>query len=223
MSTVASNISAVRSLIRQVQDDSDYTDKFLYSLLSSAKARLLRQKLDRGKLSEFNWVTFCVSLVTGKSHNCDCVAVGCDVVRTEFEIPKVLNSRHSDLIRVETLGGKLIPYRTEDQVLNEAEDDILGSSMKWIMRSRKLIIFNGLDLKAVQITSVPEDISAWADIHSCVDASGNPSDCFNIFESDFGLDEDLTVPAYKMVLELLRIPLSLPEDVTVDNNSEIKA
>ena len=77
MSTVASNISAVRSLIRQVQDDSDYTDKFLYSLLSSAKARLLRQKLDRGKLSEFNWVTFCVSLERGKSHNCDCVAVGC--------------------------------------------------------------------------------------------------------------------------------------------------
>lgn len=223
MSTVASNISALRGIIKQVQDDSVYTDKFLYSLLSSAKARLLRQKLDRGKLSEFNWVTFCISLEVGKSHNCDCVPVGCDVVKSVSEIPKVLNGRHNDLIRIETLGGKLIPFRTEEQILNEVEDDILGSTLKWTMRSRKLIIFNNTDLKAVQVTSVPEDISAWGDIHTCVDSSGNPTDCFDIFESDFGLDEDLTIPAYKMVLELLRIPLSLQEDITVDNNAEIKA
>lgn len=223
MSTVASNISALRGIIKQVQDDSVYTDKFLYSLLSSAKARLLRQKLDRGKLSEFNWVTFCITLEKAKSHNCDCIPVGCDVVKSIHEIPRVLNGRYRDLIRIETLGGKLIPYRTEEQVLNEVEDDILGTSLKWTMRSRELIIFNNTDLKAVQVTSVPEDISQWSDIHTCVDSSGNPTNCFDIFKSDFGLDEDLTIPAYKMVLELLRIPLSLQEDITVDNNAEIKA
>lgn len=217
------HISDIRNLIKQVQDDSHFTDRFLFSLLSKAKAYLMRQKLLKyNALSEFNYLTFCIQLEEAKAHDCDCVAYGCTVLKSKFEIPKPIRARARDLIRVETLGGKLIPQKTEEQLKYEKYDDVKGGKIAWSLRSQHIIIWNDLNLKAVQVSGLWEDVSEWADIHLCYDDDGNPADCYDIYESEFGLDEDLSMAAYQMVLNALNVPLQLRSDMTGDVQPEIK-
>jgi hypothetical protein len=207
MATINQTISDLRGLIKQVQDDSHYTDAMLFSLLNKAKSYLLRQKLLKyRKVSEFNWDTFCVNLELAKAHDCECVAVGCDVLASTFELPRVLSGNNMDLIRVETLGGKLIPKKTEEQLRYEKYDDIKSGQLAWSLRSRRIIIWNNLNLKTIQVSGVWEDISQWQSIDACADISGNPATCVDIYTTEFSIDNDLLLPTYQMVLKLLNIP-----------------
>jgi hypothetical protein len=223
-STVSNNISILRNIIKQVQDDSQYTDKFLFELISAAKATLIKQKLLKyGTTSIFNEHTFCIRLEEDFAHDCDCVAYGCKILKSEFPIPRAMMGRSSEELRVETLGGKLIPYKSEEQLKYEKEDDIKAGGLAWSMRSRHLIIWNNLDFISVQVTGVWEDISEWSEIHACADSDGNPTQCYDIYSEDFGLDKDMILTCYEMALKLIGISLQIKSDMTVDAQPEIKA
>jgi hypothetical protein len=71
-------ISTVRQLIKEVQDDSKYTDSFLWSIISTCA---------KDKSSVHNRTRFCIELERVKHHDCSCVAVGCDVLRTKYKVP----------------------------------------------------------------------------------------------------------------------------------------
>ena len=223
MSTIRQDISNIRSLIKQVQDDTDYTDQFLYSLITVASAKLQEQHAMRNS-NNFHWTTFCVPLVKAKSHNCDCVEVGCDVLKSKYKIPHAMDGKRGSLLfKVETLGDVLIPPRTPQEVITDNLDDIKSGRTSYFIRDSHLIIWNNLDLKAIQVSGMWEDISKWQGKELC-DTDGNPLPaCEDVMEMVIPLENNLRFDMYKMVLSLLRIPLSVQEDITSDANSEIKA
>ena len=224
MSTIRQNISDVRSLIKQVQNDTPYTDQFLYSLLNAAAIKLQYQRYEKHKMAnDFNWITFCVPLELANSHDCDCVAVGCKVLKTPYKIPRPMVAGNHMLFKVETLGDILISRKNPQTVKDDFLDDIKAGKPGWHIRSEKLLIWNNLKYKAVQVTGIWEDITEWVGKSLC-DLDGNPlPPCEDVLDTSFTLEKHLHYDMYRIVLGLLRLPLSLMDDHTVDENSNIKS
>lgn len=220
---IGQDISNIRKLIKKVQNDSLYEDQFLYSLLSICASKLQYQRIEKYKrINDFNWFTFCVRLEKVKSHDCDCVEIGCDVLKTVITIPRPMVARNELLLKVETLGDVLIPPKSPQIVKDDNLDDIKRGKPGWHIRNEKVIIWNNLKYKAIQISGIWEDISKWQGKELC-DLEGNViANCETVLDQSLPLDEHLRFDAYKMVLSLLRIPLSVMDDITVDNNPEIK-
>ena len=221
MSTIRQHVSNIRTLIRKVSNDSNYEDQFLYSLLRITANKLQYQH----KGTQFDYATFCIPLVKANSHNCDCVSVGCTVLKSEYEIPKPLikpNSGGMSSFSVETLGDKLIDKASPQAQITNLLDDIKKNELTYWIRSGKLIIWNSdLNLKAVQVTALWEDITDWQGLDLC-DNEGNPlPSCSDILDNEFSLDGHLTYDMYSMVLNMLRLPLSLLEDGSVNENPDI--
>jgi hypothetical protein len=214
-------VSDLRGLIKQVQDDSVFTDKFLFSILSKARAKILIQRLRNNRLSFYNWNTFCIKLERAKSHNCDCVAVGCDVRRSVFKLPRTLSGRTGDLLKIETLGGKTVRGVTEQQLLDEVDDPIKAGSIAWSMRSRYLIVWNALEMDTIQVSGVWEDLSEWENIRACTTPAGDDIPCVDARSEDFGIEDSYLFDVYKLAMELIGIPLQLREDTTSNQNPEI--
>jgi len=222
MAKVGEIISSLRILIREHSDDSGFSDAHLYHIAASARTLLFKRKVDRfKKISDWEWQTFCIALVKDKSHNCDCVTVGCDVLKSEFDLPRVMTSRNKDLIRVTTLGGKEIPLVPERDQLTLVYDPVMKYETTASIISRRLVIWNNLRLKAIQVAGLWEDISEWDGIQLC-DKDGDPGDCFDFYNSEFSIDGDLLYPMYQLCLDLLKIPLTLREDITNDTSNVIR-
>ena len=82
-------IGTLRTLIKAHSDDSNYTDSALYSLLIQSRSEILSRKLRKHQpLSPFNEQTICVPLEKDNFHDCSCVSVGCDVLKSQFTIPQ---------------------------------------------------------------------------------------------------------------------------------------
>lgn len=222
MATVKEHIADFRGLIKKHEDDTPYVDQFLYSILNKANSKLEHQKaLKFHKISDFTESTFCIELEKSKSHNCDCVAVGCDVLKSIHNIPEPLVGRNKDLIKVETLGGILIPRKTEQEVLSDNIDDIKSGRPGWMLRSRKLIIWNELGYKSVQVTANWADITQWNGIQYC-DSDTPEQECSTIYDMEMGISATRAFDVYSLGLQLLRIPLTEMSDITNDSQPEIK-
>jgi len=91
---VASHISAIRTMIKEFTDDTLYTDEFLANTLVSARNAIYNEELiKKGRnMSRFSYLSFCTPLVLDTFQDCKCVPsnLGCKVVKTKFEMPKVL-------------------------------------------------------------------------------------------------------------------------------------
>jgi hypothetical protein len=222
MASNAEIIATFRTLIKEHTDDNLYTDAYLFRILTSAKNLLYKRKLDKfKKLSEWEWTCFCIPLCIDKSHNCKCVKVGCNVLKTKFKLPRTLTSRNKDLIRITTLDNTEIPLIREREHLSNMLDPVMSKTVTASVIDGYLVIWNTLKLKGVQVCGVWDDITQWDGIQLC-DIAGNETECFDINSLPFNIDGEIEYPMYQMGLELMRITLQKPEDITNDASSTIR-
>lgn len=226
--TILQHISAIRNLIKQYADDSNYENEFLFVLLNNANATWLRRKLDNNeKVNDWNWPSYCIELEAGLSHDCDCVPVGCKVLKSKYKIPKPLLSRNRLMIKVYTIDGKEIENTTEEKIKVSKYDEIKKKQLAYSVNNQKLIIWNGnpelIVPRAVIIKSLSVDPTEWGTVESCNPNSGNPTGdvCFDIDTSEYPMDEEYATLVYDTVLKQLNITLQIPEDKTNNNNAEI--
>lgn len=219
MATIQQHISDIRGYIKQVQDDSHFTDSFIYRSLNKAKNKIREQNLSKANfVSNFEWRTFCIELERTKSHDCSCVKVGCDVLKSVYELPGVNTSGRKDLIRIHTLGDILIPYKNEEEIKDDITDDVKSGLPGYMIRNGKIIIWNNLDYKAVQVTVLPEDITEWIDIQLC-DVASKP--CFDITKDSYDLGGGDEYDVHMLTLQMLGVPFKLAEDINANNNPNI--
>lgn len=219
MATIGSIISKLRGLIKAYSDDTNYTNHYLYGLLSSAKATVIRERAV--KFVELGDPRcFCIGLEEANSHSCDCVPVGCTVLRTVYEIPDVIRGRNKSLIYIKTLGEKEIPIVDFREFEFSKYDDIKANKPVATWYNNRILLWNITSLKAIIICGHWQDIAEWSDIVYC--ESDNQSDCFDLDSEDFGLDLDLELRVLQLVLDMLKIPLSLNQDITNNTNEELK-
>lgn len=225
--TIMQHISAIRNLIKQYSDDSAFEDEFLFVLLNNANATWLRRKLDNNeKINDWNWPSYCVELEPSLSHDCECVPVGCKVLKTKYKIPKPLLSRNRLLLKVYTIDGKEIESTTEEKIKVSKYDEIKNNQLAYSVYNQKIIIWNGntntIVPRAIIIKSLSVDPTEWSTVEAC-NGNGTPTGdvCFDINSSEFPMDEEYATLVYETVLKLLNITLQVPEDRTNNNNADV--
>lgn len=223
MPTINEHISAIRILIKEQSDDSLYTDQFLYHLLTGATASIHRRNIEKDrKISPWNLPSYCISLERAKSHDCSCVPVGCDVLRSKDKIPTPLNSDNGPVIKVYTMDHQEIYRVTESEQKANNLHPIKKGRLSYSVVNGRIVIWNGnpehLIPRSVIVKGLFNDVTKWADIQACGD---DGSCCYDIATDNFPLDEDYAFVAYSMVLSQLGIALQKKSDDNNNNNPEI--
>lgn len=203
--TINDIISQVRISIKEMSNTSLYPDQYLHALISNYRALLLKREMDKNQeLSIFNYQTFCYELETTKFHDCSCVNVGCDVLKTIHTVPEFITP-----LQIMFLDGRSIMYATPEQVKENKYSKSKKDKVAYYYQNDKIILFNTLSQKVILIRGVFADLS---NIHDyCLD---NGSSCFDITTSDYPLDTDFISVIIKMIKEDIFATKRAPDDKT---------
>jgi len=220
--TYSEVLSTHRQSIKEVADDSKYSDSYLYSLWKLGRSKFLGQKAkSKNFINRNNWITICLELELGKSHDCSCIEVGCDVLKTKHEISSSIDSRVSAGLEVLTLDGTFIPHRYSYEIKSDKLDPIKTDKLGYTVVNNKIVVWNTLELKAIQIRQLSNDPLYYQDIQYCSDNNDFP-DCVDVYEMETGLSDDIQELILRNTLDLLQLPLTRQDDTSTDSNPEIR-
>jgi len=225
MASIGNHISNLRTLLKQYsQSSTPYTDSQLFSIFSNAAALVSTRALEKGTNHSF-WNTkwYCVKLVEDFSHPCpECYPIGCKVLKSVYKIPRPLQVRNRDLIRVATLDHKelhmIMPYERQAKLTDEFFQNVKMATFV----NDHLIVYSRNKPVVVLVSGHFNDITEWAEIPVCDDSGSETGDfCYNPLTDEFPLDSDLVQPAYEECLKLLGFSLKVPHDNTNNSNNQI--
>lgn len=230
MGKIADEIDLLRLSIRQVTDDSKFSDEELYGRWNAARVDVIEKEKERLEdrrdarrlynfNTEFDKERFCFELEWGKSHDCGCISLGCDVLVSKYQLPKPLGR-----MEVTTLSGQTIGYSTENEFRSLRHDPILSSQPRYGTYSNRIFIYNpgslGLNLKVLQANAVWQDPAAWAGLQYCneiTDGDGNTTvDCKDAKDINSGLNLRYSLRVRQMVMQELGFTLQIPDDKHAD-------
>jgi len=194
-------ISTLRISYKEVQDDSKYTDSFLWSLINTCR---------KERINQHNKTRFCIELERVKHHDCSCVAVGCDVLKTISKIPVPVKMTIYDL------GGNTVGHSSDQELKFSVYDPIKSKSIRYNTHNQYLYLYGTLDRKYVQLEGIWENIVDWIDIQYC----GADVECVDIYNLESGISVLDSKDVYTDVMRLLQFPSSKPDDHNPDRNSE---
>lgn len=217
MTTIEKELSSLRQMIKEVADDTKYTDSYLYDIWNKQRVIVLTQETAKtGILSPWNNSRFCIELEKTKSHNCECVAEGCDVLKTVHEVPAPISDKYIGNIIVSDLFGNIIGYSTEEALKSDQLDDVKKGKVRWSLYNRKIVIWNNLAYPAIQVNGPWEDITDWMGIQYCTD----DIPCRDVFEENTGLTEKQAAAALTMAFNALFPTKQIIDDWTSEGNPE---
>lgn len=214
---IAQHIAILRGLLNKYSEtETPYTDEYLYKLFTTAAARLIRQREERNhKQSDWNTPLYSIGLQADTIHGYGCLP-GCTVLRTKYKIPKPVTARHKDLLKVYTLDMHEIPYINPADNKTLQYDEVRKGKLHYSIINEYVYIWNGdaanIVPRVILVSGYFTDPSDWSNIQACDEEGNEVAACFDIFTTDYPLDEDLAYPAYQMVLQLLNITIQLPDD-----------
>ena len=215
-------LGTLRTLVKAHSDDSDFSDSFLYSLLIQARAERLSQKLRKFQpLSPFNEQAICAKLEKVKFHDCSCVTVGCNVLKTEFEIPEVITTRSGLHLKVETIEGVDIPYVPASRRPIIKFSETLGNKLSYDIYNRKIVLWNNLTMPVVVVKGVFYDPSVLSELPEC-DAQGNETTnaCFNPLDDEFPIEPDSINAVVERALQFALNTFNVPDDKINNTQTE---
>lgn len=217
--TIQGVVDLVRETLREVSDDTNYTDKYIYRLILQARSVLLNQMKDQNKgFSPWLYQRFCLKLCPSSFIECGCSPYNfaCNVYRSVTPLPKPIGDE-TLVLNISELFGDKINQITENQFrtlhnrkykvpyyyyIGNFDNDhylfILGNSTV----PPKFI-------KAEGIFEDPTQVNQFACTEECPPLTGTGF--------PFQLDKESAM--IKMVVELIMVSKKLPEDLINDAKS----
>lgn len=111
--TLLEHVYAIKNLLSHgpVSDDFSYSNRLIAHFLQISRAKLLEQKADKYHyISEQSYQDLCLDLELSNFHSCcDDVDVECKVLKSTSTLPKFLNSRWGNFIKVLDRAGRVLP------------------------------------------------------------------------------------------------------------------
>ncbi|MCJ8334909.1 MAG: hypothetical protein MJH10_11760 [Epibacterium sp.] len=157
-----------------------------------------------------------------KYHDCDCVDVGCDVLKTSQEIPTVVVKNSKPLIRVRTFDGHILHYVTPNRQKHNKHSETLSDAPAYYIQNGKLIVWNTFDFKAIMVEGVFEDPTELSNISICNSDGDVYSQCtYDVNAQPFPINDKLLD---RMMSEALRRILGIynvPNDIVNEGNSNV--
>lgn len=213
--TIDKHVAAIRGLLVEHNERTKLGDEEIYHHFANAVATLTKRKFDREKnFNEFKIEYYCIATERGKVHECNCVDVGCDVLKSKVRIPSPINHKSSPFVKVRTLDHQDIAY-VDSNVANAINTDpIRKGKLHYSIIGRKIILWNtnGIVPKAILVGGIFEDPLEWEGISLCDENGDDIGKCFDALTQDFPVDQDLVYDAYRMTIALMGIVLRKPED-----------
>lgn len=207
------HIYAVKNLINRgvASDDARFSNPLIAHLLKVTRSKLIEAKADKYYfISEQSFQSLCVSLELGTFHNC-CTApdVDCFILKSTLKIPKILNTRWGDFLKVLTLDGRTIS-KTSMTANSLAKYSLTNKIPRigWFIHDGYLYIINNSKIETILLNGLFADPKEISDLN----CSATNNNCPDLYEEEFPIDSDLVDAMYKLVLEYLYRGYTLPED-----------
>lgn len=218
--TVEAHIDFVRRSLKEISDDSYYTDEEIYKVLVDARAIVYERRIKKGKdLPSFMYQTICIPLCEDEFHDCDCVpeGYGCKILKTKYDLPHSFFNGHADLLRVSTLGGEEIAPTTEAKARYRKYKKTRRDNLYYIRINNKLAVFNSPfnRLRVITVRAVFYDPVEALQISMC---DPDTKECQDITQIGFGTLASDNLDIYNLAIQTLTVSKQLPDDRS--NNAE---
>lgn len=207
------HIYAVKNLTNHgvASDDSRFSNALISHLLKVTRSKLIEMKADKYYfISDQSFQSLCVKLEPGTFHNCcEGPEVDCYILKSTITIPKVLNTRWGDFLKVTTLDGRTLS-KTSMTANSLAQYTITNKKPKlgWFIHDGRLYILNNTKIETILLNGLFNDPKEISELNCKV----GQNNCPDPYEDEFPIDSDLIDPMYKMTIEYLLKGYSIPED-----------
>ena len=220
--TINEAVSLLRGSLKLHEINSEYEDPYLWRLFSAGLALSKTRKLERYKyLNPSFYHTFCIEMIDGLTHECNCIIEGCPALVSKYPIPSTITSNINNTLVVKTLGGESIPEIHNQELLQSFRyDEAYKNKKLYIRENNKIKLPNQTNPRYLQLTAIWDNIADWADIQYCQE-SQNINLC-NIYATDIGIDGDMIPEVLEYCFRQLGFVDRFKVDNLSDNNSEIK-
>jgi hypothetical protein len=213
---VRSHIDFVRQNLREVSDDSNFTDEQIYMALLEARGLIMERRLEKNK--EFPndlYQTICLELCKASYHECgDCLPIpaGCEVLKTEVEIPGGMYDGNSEILRVSTIDGREIAPLSESAHRLRKYRKTGSNNFYYLRMKNRLAIFNVPQdrLRIIKIKGIFLDPVAAEAINTC----NTVDTCNNVLDASFG-----TRVAERMIMREEVFKVLLRTDKMIEDRS----
>lgn len=213
-------IDVFREYLRQISDDSVFTDEYLYMILTIARSTIIKKQIsDNRDFSPWLYQRFCVKLCPSTFMECNCEPFdfACTVYRSEKPIPKPIWDSVQAVLNVSELNGEALPairesssrlikYRKYKPKMYYLIGDL--NNEKYIY-----IISKNIPPKYIKLEGIFEDPTQ-IDTLACKE-----DDCPNPQGAAFNLEVGDYNDMFKIATETMAITLKLREDRSNNSSS----
>lgn len=212
------HIYAIKNLLSRgvPSDDFAYSNRLIAHFLQTARGTLLERKADKYHfISEQSYQSLCMDLELSSFHNCCNTPEfdDCKVMKSVVEVPKFLNSRWGNFLKVMDLSGNVIPEfsLTKKKYSKYA---LTPPGTGWFMHDNHVYIVNNDYLEKILLNALFDDPENVHELN-CPNTGGT---CEDYLQQEFPIDTDLISDMYKMTLMFLSESSKMPNDT--ENNSK---
>ena len=205
--TTLEHVYAIKNLLSHgpASDDFNYSDRLIAHFLQISRSRLIEQKANRYNfISEQSYQDLCLTLALSSYHNCcNELTDSCKVMKSVMELPKFLNTRWGNFIRVTDLEGNIISEITPNQA-KYSKHSLSKSQTGWFINNNHLYIVNNVYLTKVLLNGLFDNPDS---IHEKNCSTTTPgATCSTFMGEEFPIDTDLVASMYEMTIKFLTLP-----------------
>ena len=216
--TLLEHVYAIKNLLSHgpVSDDFSYSDRLIAHFLQVTRAKLIERKADKYHfISDQSYQSLCVDLALSSFHNCCTKAeLECKVLKSIEPIPKFLNSRWGNFLKVMDLAGTIIPEYNLTQNKYSKYSLVGAPKAGWFIHDNHLYIVNNKVLETVLLNALfdkPDEIAQ----SNCATTGEN---CTDFMGEQFPIDSDLIDDMYRLTLDFL--VKSQQTTIDIENNAK---
>ena len=211
-------VYACLDILKLTSDDSLYTEEHIIFLANKARTLLLKQRYSdiKKKIPESNYQTICLDLE--KVQNIQDLSCQGSSLRTIQEVPYLMKIGNPKVYPQNYYLGE-ITYISRERMRYVGHNKYLQNIIYCSLAPDNHLYFKSsnpqhLYLKKVQVTGIFEDIQN----ASQLECNNNSSQCLDILDKTFPLEEGLVQPLIDIVVKQLGPSVDLPQDQ--ENNAQ---
>ena len=211
-------VYACLDILKLTSDDSLYTEEHIIFLANKARTLLLKQRYSdiKKRIPESNYQTICLDLE--KVQNIQDLSCQGSSLRTVQEVPYLMKIGNPKVYPQNYYLGE-ITYISRERMRYVGYNKYLQNIIYCSLAPDNHLYFKSsnpqhLYLKKVQVTGIFEDIQN----ASQLECNNDSSQCQNLLDKTFPLEEGLVQPLIEIVVKQLGPSVDLPQDQ--ENNAQ---
>lgn len=211
-------VYACLDILKLTSDDSLYTEEHIIFLANKARTLLLKQRYSdiKKRIPESNYQTICLDLE--KVQNIQDLSCQGSSLRTVQEVPYLMKIGNPKVYPQNYYLGE-ITYISRERMRYVGYNKYLQNIIYCSLAPDNHLYFKSSNpqhiyLKKVQVTGIFEDIQN----ASQLECNNDSSQCQNLLDKTFPLEEGLVQPLIEIVVKQLGPSVDLPQDQ--ENNAQ---